>query len=72
MVVAVPSIWMMHVTFDEIVGMTAVRNRLMSASGTMSVLPVVRSAGMSRGTSGRIRATLRQRMFIHVPLVGTV
>jgi hypothetical protein len=71
-VVAVPSIWMMHVTFDEIVGMTAVRNRLMSATGTMSVLPVVRSAGMSRGTSGRIRATLRQRMFIHVPLVGTV
>jgi hypothetical protein len=63
---------MMHVTFDEIVGMTAVRNRLMSATGTMSVLPVVRSAGMSRGTSGRIRATLRQRMFIHVPLVGTV
>jgi hypothetical protein len=71
-VVAVPLIWMMHVAFDEIVGVTAVRNRLMSATGPMSVLTVVRTARMSRGTSGRIRATLRQGMFIHVPLVGTV
>jgi hypothetical protein len=71
-VVAVPLIWMMHVASDEIVCVTAVRNRLMSATGPMSMLTVMRTAGMSRGTSGRIRATLRQGMFIHVPLVGTV
>jgi hypothetical protein len=72
MVVAVPSIWMMHVAFDDVVGMTAVRYRLMSATGTMSVLTVVRSARMSRGASGWIRATLRQGMLIDVPLVSTM
>jgi len=72
MIVAVPSIWMMHVTFDDVVGMTAVRYRLMYATGTMSVLPVVRSARMSRGATGWIRATLRQGMLIDVPLVSTM
>ena len=72
MVVAVPSIWMMHVAFDDVVGMTAVRYRLMSATGTMSVLTVVRSARMSRGASGWIQATLRQGMLIDVPLVSTM
>ena len=61
-----------HVAFDDVVGMTAVWNRLMSATGTMSMLTVVRTARMSRSTSGRIRATLRQGMFIYVPLVSTV
>jgi hypothetical protein len=72
MVVAVPLIWMMQMAFDEIVGMTAVRDRLMSATGPMSVLSVMRSTRVSRGASGRIRATLGQAMFINVPLVGTV
>jgi hypothetical protein len=71
-IVAVPLIRMMHVAFDDVVGMTAVWNRLMSATGTMSMLTVVRTARMSRSTSGRIRATLRQGMFIYVPLVSTV
>ena len=63
---------MMQMAFDEIVGVTAVRDRLMSATGPMSVLTVMRSTRMSRGASGRIRATLRQGMFIHMPLMGTV
>jgi len=71
-IVAVPFIRMMHVALDDVVGMTAVWNRLMSATGTMSMLTVVRTARMSRSTSGRIRATLRQGMFIYVPLVSTV
>jgi len=72
MVVAVPSIWMMHVAFDDVVGMTAVRYRLMSTTSPMIVLTVVRTTSMSWRTSGRIRATLRQSMFIDVPLVSAV
>jgi hypothetical protein len=71
-VVAVPLVGMMKVSLHEIVLMTAVRNRFMSAASSMRVLAVVRAARMSRGTSGRIRATLRQGVFIHVPLVGAV
>ena len=71
-VVAVPLVGMMKVSFHEIVFMTAVRNRFMSATSPMRVLTVMRAAGMSRGTSSGIRATLRQGVFIHMPLVGTV
>jgi hypothetical protein len=71
-IVAVPFIRMMHVAFDDVVGMTAVRYRLMSTTSPMIVLTVVRTASMSRRTSGRIRATLRQGMFIHMPLVSAV
>jgi len=52
--------------------MTAVGNRFMPAAGSMRVLAVVRAARMSGSTSGRIRTTLRQGVFIHVPLVRTV
>ena len=72
MVIAVPLVRMMQVAFDEMVGVAAVRNRFMSAASPMSVLTVVRTTRMSRGTSGRIRGTLRQGMFIHMPLVSTV
>ena len=67
-----PVVGMMQVSFHEIVLMTAVRNRLMSAASSMRVLAVVRAARVCRGTGGRIRATLRQGVFIHVPLVRTV
>jgi hypothetical protein len=63
---------MMKMSLHEIVLMTAVRNRFMPAASAMGVLAVVRAARMSGGTRGRIRATLRQGVFIHVPLVGAV
>ena len=63
---------MMKVSFHEIVFVTAVRNRFMSASSPMRVLAVMRAARMSRGTSSGIRAALRQGMLIHVPLVSAV
>jgi hypothetical protein len=72
MVIAVPLVRMMQVTFGEIVDVAAVRNRFMSAPSPVSVRSVVRAACMSRRTSGRIRATLRQGMFIQVPLVSIV
>jgi hypothetical protein len=71
-VIAVALVRMVQMVFDEIVGVAAMRNRFMSASGPVRVLVVMRSARMSRGTSGRIRATLRQGMFIDMPFVGTV
>ena len=36
------------------------------------MLAVVRTARMSRGARGRIRATVGQTVFIHMTLVGTV
>jgi hypothetical protein len=71
-VVAVPLIGMMKMSLHEIVLMTAVRNRFMPAASAMRVLAVVRAARMRGGTSGRIRATLRQTVFINVPLVSAV
>jgi uncharacterized protein YqgC (DUF456 family) len=72
MVVAVSLVGMMKMSLHEIVLMTTVRNRFMPAASSMRVLAVVRAARMSGSTSGRIRATLRQGVFIHVPLVGAV
>ena len=72
MIVAVPLVRMMKVSLHEIVFVTAVRNRFMSASSPVRMLTVVRTARMSRGTGGRIRATLRQGMLVHMPLMRTV
>jgi len=67
-----PLVGMMKMSFHEIVFMTTVRNLFMSAARSMRVLTVMRAARMGRSASGRIRTTLRQGVFIHVPLVGTV
>jgi len=67
-----PLVGMMKVSFHEIVLMTAVRNRFMSATSPMRVLTVMRATRMSRGTSSGIRATFRQGVFVHVPLMRTV
>jgi hypothetical protein len=71
-VVAVSLVGMMKVSFHEIILMTAVRNRFMSAASSMGVLRIMRAARMSRGASSGIRATFHQGVLIHVPLVGTV
>ena len=52
--------------------MVAMRNRFMAAAAAMSVFRVVRSAGVARRTSGRVQATLRQRMFIHMSRMKVV
>ena len=71
-IVAMPLMRVMQVAFDEIVGMAAVRNRLVSATWPMSVLVVVRSTPMRRRTSGWIRTALCQCMFVNVTLMSTV
>jgi hypothetical protein len=63
-VIAVPLVRMMKVAFHEIVRMATVRDRFVSAAGAVRVFPFVRSAGMARSTSRRIRAALWQGMFI--------
>ena len=45
-VIAVPLMRMMQMTFDQIVGVAAVRYRLVSASCSMGVLSVMRAASM--------------------------
>jgi hypothetical protein len=71
-IVAMSFVRMTKVSSHEIVFMTTMRNRFMSATSTMQVLGVMSAARMSRGTGGWIRSTLRQCMFIDVPLVGAV
>jgi hypothetical protein len=71
-IVAVPFVRMMKVSSHQIVFMTTMRNRFMSATSPMRVLGVMGAARMSGGTGGWIRSTVRQCMFIHVPLVGAV
>lgn len=72
MIIAVPLMRMMQVAFDEIVGVAAVRHSLVAASRAMSVLIVVRATSMRRRTRGWIRATFRQRMLVHMTLMGAV
>jgi len=64
-----PLVGMMKMSLHEIVFVTAVRNRFMSAASSMRMLTVMRAARMSGGACGRIRTTLRQTVFVHVPLV---
>jgi len=71
-IVAVPLVRMMKVSFHEIVHMTPMRNCVMSATGPMKVLTVMCAASMTRGARGRICTPLRQSMFINMPLVSTV
>jgi hypothetical protein len=47
MVVAVPLMRMVQVPLDDVVSMTAVRYRFMSASSPVRVLTIVCSAGMA-------------------------
>ena len=61
-----------QMTFHEKVGMATVRNRFMTAADAVSVLRIVRPAGVARGTSRRIRAALAQSMFIYVSRVRIV
>jgi len=71
-IVAVPVVGMMKMSFHEIVFVAAVRNRFMPAASTMGVLTVMRAARMSGGTRSRIRTALRQTVFVHVALVSAV
>jgi hypothetical protein len=72
MVVAVPLVRVVQMAFHKIVGMAAMRNRFMTAAAAMRVFRVVRSAGMARRASGRIRAALAKSMLIHVSGVCVV
>ena len=58
MIVAVALMRVMQMTFHEKVGMATVRNRFMTAADAVSVLRIVRPAGVAWGTSRRIRAAL--------------
>ena len=72
MIVAVSLVRMVQMAFNEIVGVAAMWNLFMSTTSPMSVFSVMRTTRMGRRTSGGIRATLGQSMFVHVSLVGTV
>ncbi len=49
MIVAVPVVRMMQMSFHEIVLVTAVRNCFVTATDTVSMLAVMCAASMSRG-----------------------
>ena len=72
MIVTVSLMGMMQMALDEIVGMVAVRNCLMSASGGVVVFVVMRAAGMAGAAARGIGTALRQRMLIHMAFVKMV
>lgn len=72
MVIAMAIMWMMQVAVDDVIGMTAVRDRVMAAIRLMGVLTRVSSAGMSRRAIGRIRAAFRDYVLVHVSIVRAV
>jgi len=71
-IVAVPLVRVMQVAFYQIVGMAAVRNRLMPTLRAMRMLLIVGVTRVARSAVCRIRATLRQSVFINVPLMVVV
>jgi hypothetical protein len=72
MVVTVPLVRMVQVSFHKIIRVAAVRNRLMPAVCPMRVFPFMCSAAVIRSTSGWIGTTLTQSMFIHMSLMGAM
>ena len=57
---------MMKVVRYQIIHMISVRNGLMSAAGSMTVVPTVGIAGMVRRAGGRIPTAHVQSMVVHV------
>ena len=71
-IVAVLSVRVMQVAADEIVGMVAVRHRLMAAAGAVLMSGLVRFARVSRSAVRRVDPRNRQRVLIHVISVPVV
>jgi hypothetical protein len=78
MIVAVTAMGVVQMTVDKIVDMVAMRNGLVSATGSVNVPAFVAAAGMARGTRIRIGRRDFQRMLfdrtvgIHVVQVAIV
>ena len=66
MIVAVPLVRVMEMALHKIVSVATVRNSFVPAAGAVRMLPVMRSAGMARSASRRIRAAFHHHMFIHM------
>lgn len=71
-VIAVVSVRMMEVPLHEVVGVIAVRHRLVAATRPMLVTRVVGAAVVIRGTRRRVLRANRQRVLVHVVSVGVV
>lgn len=69
MIVAMVAMLMMQVSLDEVVGVVAVRDRLVAAAGTVLVACVVAAARVIWRAGARIGLRHRDRVIVDVPLV---
>ena len=69
MIVAMVAMLMMQVSLDEVVGVVAVRDRLVAAVGTVLVACVVATARVIWRAGARIGLRHRDRVIVDVPLV---
>ena len=72
MIVTMIPVRMVEVTFDQIVGVVAVRNRLVSAIGTVFVTLLVRAAIVVRSTRCRVFAAYGDGVFVNMVTVRVV
>lgn len=66
MIVAVAAMGMVEMPIDEVVGVIAMRNRGMAATGRVGVAGRVPLARVVRGTPGRVRRIDRDRALVDV------
>lgn len=66
MVVAVVLVWMVQMTLDQVVGVLAMRDRLVAAAGAVRVLRLVPAAVVLRRAVRRIRVADLDRVLVHV------
>jgi hypothetical protein len=64
MIIAVPAMWMMQMAVDQVVGMIAVRDRLMSAARAVNMCLIVPACRIGSGTTVGIRSAYRKGVFI--------
>ena len=72
MIVAMAAMGVVEMPLDEVVGVIAMRNRGMAATGRVDVAGCVTLARVVRGTAGRVRRIDRDRAFVDVVAVYRV
>lgn len=61
--IAMPAVWLMQVSGDQVVGVIAVGDHFMTTAGPMAVLGIVRTAGVLRRALAWVGAVDRDAAF---------
>ena len=69
MIVAVSCVGVVQVPVDDVVGVVAVRDRVVPARGSVNVIRVVRARAVGRRASRGVRSADRERVLVDVARV---